>query len=155
MSFSSIFSLHPVEKLISNFQYYTRIQKLINVLFQKGRSDDVIIGMEFICSDGSVYGPFGGSGGSPWVSAHPGCVLSYISGASGQFVDSISFHYLCEDEDDNDLIRNTEETSTIEDGPFGGSGGISWTDGTGVHLNGNVTAIAIRSDDEIDAIRVR
>lgn len=108
--------------------------------------------MEFICSDGSVYGPFGGSGGSPWVSAHPGCALSYISGASGQFLDSISFHYLCEDDD---YIRKTEETSTIEDGPFGGSGGISWTDGTGVHLNGNVTAIAIRSDDEIDAIRVR
>lgn len=43
----------------------------------------------------------------------------------------------------------------IEDGPYGGYGGIPWTDGSGVNRNGYITAIEIRAQSEIDAIRAR
>ena len=43
----------------------------------------------------------------------------------------------------------------VEDGPYGGNGGKSWTDGSGVNLNGDITAMEIRSHSRVDAIRVR
>merc|ERR1712058_102947 len=43
----------------------------------------------------------------------------------------------------------------IEDGPFGGSGGSPWTDGGSLHLNGDISAIAIRSGSKVDAITVQ
>ena len=43
----------------------------------------------------------------------------------------------------------------VEDGPYGGDGGGAWTDGSGVNINGHVTAIELRSGSEIDAIRAR
>ena len=47
------------------------------------------------------------------------------------------------------------EQFVVEDGPYGGNGGISWTDGSGVNLNGDITAMEIRSHSRVDAIRVR
>ena len=41
----------------------------------------------------------------------------------------------------------------IEDGPFGGNGGSSWSDGTDVYRNGEINKIEIRSGKRIDAIR--
>ena len=37
----------------------------------------------------------------------------------------------------------------------GGDGGSHWTDGSGVNLNGHITAIELRSGGYIDAIRAR
>ena len=53
-----------------------------------------------------------------------------------------------------DIIKNALK-SVIEDGPYGGNGGSHWTDGNGVNLNGQITAIELRSGSEIDAIRAR
>merc|ERR1712025_164544 len=39
----------------------------------------------------------------------------------------------------------SSERQTIEDGPFGGSGGSPWTDGGEVHLNGDISSISFRS----------
>merc|ERR1712025_902766 len=47
------------------------------------------------------------------------------------------------------------ERQTIEDGPFGGSGGSPWTDGGEVHLNGDISSISMRSGSEVDAITVK
>merc|ERR1712168_330299 len=47
------------------------------------------------------------------------------------------------------------ERQTIEDGPFGGSGGSPWTDGGAVHLNGDISGISIKSGSEVDAISVK
>ncbi len=47
------------------------------------------------------------------------------------------------------------EKFVIEDGPFGGTGGYAWSDGTGIHLNGPITAIEIHSQTEVDGIRTR
>ena len=44
---------------------------------------------------------------------------------------------------------------TIEDGPHGGNGGIPFTDGDGVNLNGYITALELRAHSEIDAIRAK
>ena len=54
----------------------------------------------------------------------------------------------------SDIIENSLK-SVIEDGPYGGNGGSHWTDGNGVNLNGQITAIELRSGSEIDAIRAR
>ena len=61
-----------------------------------GRQGSRIDEIEFIADDGSVFGPYGGNGGGPWVSARPGCKLSYLSGSSGDRLDSIILHYECE-----------------------------------------------------------
>merc|ERR1712025_1117168 len=49
----------------------------------------------------------------------------------------------------------SSERQTIEDGPFGGSGGSPWTDGGEVHLNGDISSISMRSGSEVDAITVK
>ena len=39
--------------------------------------------------------PYGGSGGSPFVSARPECALSYLSGNAKDRLDSLTLHYEC------------------------------------------------------------
>ena len=51
--------------------------------------------IQFVTDKFHFYGPFGGSGGEPQLSAHPECALSYISGSSGSGLDSLTFHYEC------------------------------------------------------------
>ena len=51
-------------------------------------------------------------------------------------------------------VIETFGKETIEDGPFGGSGGSPWTDGGEVHLNGLIAGVKIRSGAEVDAIQV-
>ena len=117
-----------------------------------GHSNGRINSIEFITSLGTVYGPFGTPGsGTPWLSAHPGCKLTYLSGNAGERLDSISLHYYCDDSTKN---KETKK-SVIEEGPFGGNGGSAWTDGTGVNLNGHITAIQLRAANAIDGIRAR
>ena len=65
----------------------------INIV--QGRSKSEIDAIEFISSDGKVYGPYGGSGGNPFVSARPNCKLSYLSGKSKDRTDSLTLHYEC------------------------------------------------------------
>ena len=65
----------------------------INIV--QGRFGSEIDAIEFISSDGQVYGPYGGNGGEPFVSARPNCKLSYLSGKSGSHVDSLTLHYEC------------------------------------------------------------
>ena len=65
----------------------------INIV--QGRSHSEIDSIEFISSDGMVYGPYGGSGGEPFVSARPNCKLSYLSGKSEKRTDSLTLHYEC------------------------------------------------------------
>ena len=47
------------------------------------------------------------------------------------------------------------EYKIFHDGPYGGQGGSNWNDMPKVIVNGPLTAIEIRSDEEIDAIRAR
>ena len=49
----------------------------------------------------------------------------------------------------------TANKFVIEDGPFGGNGGSAWTDGTGINMNGPITAIEIHSGSEVDGIKTR
>merc|ERR1712025_710176 len=49
----------------------------------------------------------------------------------------------------------SSERQTIEDGPYGGSGGSPWTDGGDVHLNGDISSISFRSGVMVDAITVK
>ena len=65
----------------------------INIV--QGRSKSEIDAIEFISSDGMVFGPYGGSGGNPFVSARPNCKLSYLSGNSDSRTDSLTLHYEC------------------------------------------------------------
>ena len=65
----------------------------INIV--QGRYGSEIDAIEFISSDDQVYGPYGGNGGGPFVSARPNCKLAYLSGKSGSHVDSLTLHYEC------------------------------------------------------------
>ena len=51
--------------------------------------------IQFVTIKFNSYGPFGGSGGQLELSAHPECALSYISGTSGNELNSLTFHYEC------------------------------------------------------------
>ncbi len=59
------------------------------------RLGDRIDSLQFVTDKFNFYGPFGGGGGHPEVSAHPECALSYISGTSGARLDSLTLHYEC------------------------------------------------------------
>ena len=62
----------------------------------KGRKGGAVDGIEFHSSDSQVYGPYGGNGGSPFESSQPHCYLSYLSGAAGAWLDSLTFHFICD-----------------------------------------------------------
>merc|ERR1712223_580597 len=68
------------------------------ILIVEGGAHKYIDRIEFITSSGRVCGPYGGNGGDNFVSTFPGCFLSYISGASHNYVDSLTLHWECEDE---------------------------------------------------------
>ena len=53
-------------------------------------------GIEFHSSDNQVYGPYGGNGGSLFESSKADCYLSYLSGAAGAWIDSLTFHFICD-----------------------------------------------------------
>merc|ERR1711953_1206846 len=52
-------------------------------------------------------------------------------------------------------IVESRGRQTIEDGPYGGNGGSPWTDGGGVHLNGLISEIELRTGSEVDSIRAK
>merc|ERR1711909_34427 len=52
------------------------------IVIVQGRSGSRLDQIEFITNEGEVFGPFGGSGGGPFVVSHPGCYLSYLSGSA-------------------------------------------------------------------------
>merc|ERR1740128_233507 len=59
-------------------------------------STPLIMGLEFITTNGQVCGPYGGGVyGETWISAHPGCFLEYLSGNSGDAIDGLSLHWVC------------------------------------------------------------
>jgi len=67
------------------------------IIIVQGGAERYIDRLEFITSNGRVCGPYGGRKGDNFVSSFPGCYLSYISGASHNYVDSLTFHWECED----------------------------------------------------------
>ena len=42
------------------------------IVIAQGRAGSKVDQIEFITNEGEVFGPFGGSGGDPFVSTHPG-----------------------------------------------------------------------------------
>ena len=42
------------------------------IVIAQGRAGSNVDQIEFITNEGEVFGPFGGSGGDPFVSTHPG-----------------------------------------------------------------------------------
>ena len=42
------------------------------IVIAQGRAGSKVDQIEFITNEGEVFGPFGGSGGDPFVSSHPG-----------------------------------------------------------------------------------
>ena len=60
-----------------------------------GKSGSLIDSIEFVSSDNISYGPYGGTGGDPWSSEHPGCKLAYFSGSVGDALDSLTLFYEC------------------------------------------------------------
>ena len=56
----------------------------------------VVDGLVFRGNDGTNYGPYGGTSGTYWETDLPsGCIVQYISGRAGLFLDAISFHHNC------------------------------------------------------------
>ena len=47
------------------------------------------------------------------------------------------------------------QNHVVEDGPFGGEGGSTFTDGGEVHLNGLPSNIEFRTGSRLDAVRFR
>merc|ERR1719400_2721567 len=68
------------------------------ILIVQGGAHNYIDRIEFITSNGRICGPYGGNGGDDFVSTFPGCFLSYISGASHKYIDSLTLHWECEDD---------------------------------------------------------
>merc|ERR1712141_576782 len=69
------------------------------IIIVQGGAHKYIDRLEFITSKGKVCGPYGGRNGDAFVSSFPGCFLSYISGASHNYIDSLIFHWECPDVD--------------------------------------------------------
>merc|ERR1712227_348402 len=65
------------------------------IVIAQGRAGSKVDQIEFITNEGEVFGPFGGNGGHPFVSSHPGCYLSYLSGSSGSRLDILTLHWEC------------------------------------------------------------
>ncbi len=51
---------------------------------------------QFLTDKFNSYGPFGGAGGDEHISSRPGCALFYISGMSGDTLNSLKLHYKCQ-----------------------------------------------------------
>ena len=59
-----------------------------------GEPIDSIEGITFIGSDGTTYGPYGGSGGTEWdATLEEGTSLIFISGYADTVLEGIGFHY--------------------------------------------------------------
>ena len=64
----------------------------------KGGAGHYIDSMQFITSDDITYGPYGdesGEGGDLYQYSHPNCRLAYFTGRSGDWLDSLTFHFEC------------------------------------------------------------
>lgn len=66
-----------------------------NIIIVQGKKGTRIDSIEFITDNGKVFGPWGGSGGSPFVSSRPNCRLSYLSGTNDDKIRSIFLHWEC------------------------------------------------------------
>jgi hypothetical protein len=54
--------------------------------------------IKFLTDKSNVYGPYGGSGGFSYPTitlSHPNCILSYVSGYTGDLVDNLVFSFGC------------------------------------------------------------
>jgi len=60
-----------------------------------GRSGQYIDQLQFIATDGSSYGPYGGGGGGAFSSQVQGCILWFFSGKSGLGLDQLRLHWRC------------------------------------------------------------
>merc|ERR1711892_1281551 len=70
---------------------------VIIVRGQIGTKWDNIFELELITATGHACGPYGAGGnGEEWISVHPGCNLAYLSGNSGDVIDGLSLHWICE-----------------------------------------------------------
>ena len=59
-----------------------------------GQPIDSIESITFISSDGTTYGPYGGSGGTDWdATFEEGTSLLYISGYANSVLEGIGLHY--------------------------------------------------------------
>lgn len=87
--------------------YYTHLKletftipKNDNITQVIGRADAYVDRLQFKTSLGSTSKIFGGSGGKAFSAKPDGsnCTLSYISGRSDDWMDNITFHWLCQPE---------------------------------------------------------
>ena len=69
---SNIMSRLKQMKRLSLFRLVLNFVILENSFVAQGRSQKRIDAIEFITDKGVVHGPFGGNGGNPFVSSHPG-----------------------------------------------------------------------------------
>ena len=65
-----------------------------NYLNEDGQPIDSIEGITFISSDGTNYGPYGGSGGTDWdETLEEGTSVLFISGYADTVLEGIGFHH--------------------------------------------------------------
>ena len=65
-----------------------------NYLNADGQPIDSIESITIISSDGTTYGPYGGSGGTDWdATFEEGTSLLYISGYANSVLEGIGLHY--------------------------------------------------------------
>ena len=50
---------------------------------------------QFMTDKLRFFGPYGGTGGTNYVSSHPKCAMSHISGSGARLLDNIIIHYVC------------------------------------------------------------
>ena len=65
----------------------------IRVVF--ARSGQFVDALTMVTDQAAILGPVGGNGGELHVFAHQGCDLNYISGKSGDLIDSLTLHWEC------------------------------------------------------------
>ena len=61
-----------------------------------GQPIETIEGITLVSSDGTTYGPYGGSEGADWkASLEHDCKIIFISGYADDVLQGIGFHYEC------------------------------------------------------------
>ena len=85
------------------------------ILIALGLHGTLINKLEFVEDGGTVYGPYGGpdwGGYEEFVSSHPGCKLVYLSGSSGDLLNSLTLYYECTETSTTTTTTTTTTTAT-------------------------------------------